>query len=96
MINIDKLKLIFKKIVSKMGFFMTSDDKQQKNKFLKEMTTHSEEMQDKLEPIPCPRIMMMKRSTSRTRGKKMMWFEKVTILITIIIVLFILLSTCGQ
>ena len=54
MSKIDKLKLIFLKIARKLGFFMTSDDKQQKNKFLKEMTTHSEEMQDKLEPIPCP------------------------------------------
>ena len=33
---------------------MTSDEKQQKNKFLEGMPTHSEEMQDKLEPIPCP------------------------------------------
>ena len=50
----DKLKLIFKKIARKLGFFMTSDEKQQKNKFLEEMPTHSEEMQDKLERIPCP------------------------------------------
>ena len=50
----DKLKLIFKKIARKLGFFMTSDEKQQKKKFLKGMPTHSEEMQDKLEPIPCP------------------------------------------
>ena len=54
MSKIDKLKLIFKKITRKLGFFMTSDEKQQKNKFLEEMPTHSEEMQDKLEPIPCP------------------------------------------
>jgi hypothetical protein len=50
----DKLKLIFKKIARKLGFFMTSDEKKQKNKFLEGMPTHSEEMQDKLEPIPCP------------------------------------------
>ena len=30
MIKIDKLKLIFKKIARKLGFFMTSDEKQQK------------------------------------------------------------------
>jgi ferredoxin-thioredoxin reductase catalytic subunit len=54
MSKIDKLKLIFKKITRKLGFFMTSDEKQQKKKFLKGMSTHSEEMQDKLEPIPCP------------------------------------------
>ena len=30
----DKLKLIFKKIARKLGFFMTSDEKQQKKKFL--------------------------------------------------------------
>jgi len=54
MSKIDKLKLIFKKIARKLGFFMTSGEKQQRNKFLKEMHTHSEEMQDKLEPIPCP------------------------------------------
>ena len=54
MSKIDKLKLIFKKIARKLGFFMTSNEKQQKNKFLEGRTTHSEEMQDKLEPIPCP------------------------------------------
>ena len=45
---------IFKAIARQLGFFMTSSEKQRKDKFFKEMQTHSEEMQDKLEPIPCP------------------------------------------
>jgi hypothetical protein len=45
---------IFKAIARGLGFFMTSSEKRRKEKFFEETQTHSEEMQDKLEPIPCP------------------------------------------
>jgi hypothetical protein len=41
------IKSIFKAIARQMGFFMTSDEKKQKDKFF-------EKMQEKEEPIPCP------------------------------------------
>jgi hypothetical protein len=45
---------IFKAIARQLGFFMTPSEKKRKEKFFEEMQTHSEEMQDKLEPIPMP------------------------------------------
>ena len=50
---------IFKAIARGLRFFMTSSEKRRKDKFFEEMRdwgkpTHSEEMQDKLEPIPMP------------------------------------------
>ena len=45
---------IFKAIARGLGFFMTPSEKKRKEKFFEEMQTHSEEMQDELEPILCP------------------------------------------
>ena len=44
---INKFKSIFRALARGLGFFMTSSEKQRKEKFF-------EETQDKLEPIPCP------------------------------------------
>ena len=49
-----KIKSIFKAMGRGLGFFMTPVEEQRKKKFFEDMQTHSEEMQDKLEPIPCP------------------------------------------
>ena len=51
---IGKLKSIFKAMARGLGFFMTSSEKQRKEKFFEDMQTHSEDVQDKTEPILCP------------------------------------------
>jgi hypothetical protein len=51
---IKKIKLIFRAIAREVGLFMTPSEKRRKEKFFEEMHAHSEETQDKAEPMPCP------------------------------------------
>jgi hypothetical protein len=51
---IKKIKSIFKATARGLGFFMTPVEERRKKKFFEGMQTHSQEMQDELEPIPCP------------------------------------------
>ena len=54
MVFLMKLKSIFKAMARGLGFFMTPVEERRKKKFFKEAKTHSQEMQDELEPIPRP------------------------------------------